>query len=274
MISPERGCWRFRDRRDLLFRVWGLAGCSIVANMCFAMVFMNGMVWTPVEHLSWGGVEFFFLVSLLLYAWLFLQTSRSVQGLLRFLFNPGDFSKPVLGGSSAKFSKSRNFLFLLLNVFSLVAVLYVGVLKGMVTVRKYWIGDVVLWGENLSALVFPLCAVILFFVLQRILLLFSDIFEERKFTLFVWRSSLYYDWIFSLLALPISAVCLSVEENTVRWLFTGLVCLYIFLQVAKILKVVSAGSSYSRFSVLHIFSYLCALEILPFMCVWQLFYGF
>lgn len=242
--------------------------------MCFGMVFMNGTVWTPVEHLSWGGVEFFFLVSLLLYAWLLLQTFRSLPGLLRFLFNPSDFSKPVLGGSSAKFSKSRNFLFLLLNAFTLVAFLYVGVLKGIVSVRTYWIGNVVLWGEDLSALVFPLLAVALFFILQRILLLFPDIFEERKFTLFVWRSGLYYDWIFSWLALPISAVCLSLGEDTVRCLFTGLVCLYILLQVVKILKVVSAGSSYSRFSVLHIFSYLCALEILPFICVWQLFYGF
>lgn len=238
-------------------------------------VFLSEMVWKPLVRQSWGGVELCFLAGLLLYAWIILTNQKAFSLLLRFLFSPNDFAKPMREGSSSlKLSKGKNFFFLLLNIFSGAGILYLAGQSGLLHVRDHFSVLFPLGGENLSDIVVAFLAMIFFYVSKRLLLfVFSETFEERKFSLFVWRTWIYYDWVYTLLAFPVSALFLHSPVSVYRVVIITLLIVYMVLFFIKILKALLVGSSYSRFSRLHIFSYLCALEMLPLLCIWQLFYG-
>lgn len=232
--------------------------------------------WNPMPVTGWGGIELWFLAGLLFYAWVFQQNIREIRYLFRFLFDFRDFSKPFRDSSgSVRFSKAKNFYFFLLNLFAGSGMLYMAADRGLIGLNEDIFGDYLAGTGDLGILSICFLCILAFYTVKRLLLsVVSEVFEERKFGLFVWRTGLYYDWVYSLVAFPVLAVFLQIQTPVFDTVFWILLVVFAILLILKVLKTVLIGASYTRFSLLHIFCYLCGLEILPFLCLWQLFFGF
>ena len=101
----------------------------------------------------------------------------------------------------------------------------------------------------------------------------ATVFDEARFASFYWKTGLYYDLAFSLVCLPVMALCMRLEGSWLKGILVALFVVWCICLIIKMLRFVLEGKEYIRFSPLHIFVYLCGHEILPFVCFWQIFCG-
>lgn len=224
------------------------------------------MQWNPLPETSFWTMDVWVLCGLLFYAWMVQRHVRKIGVLFQALFDFRDFDKPLRASfrDGDEPGMGADLMFFIVSLTTYSWLLYHLADLG-------WIPGAEAFGTQglmLSSMtLLTACYLFKFLVLR----LVSVVFEEKKFAPFVVRMGLYYDTAFSFVALPVLAFSLHLEEVWIKAVIALLFVLFCIVFLVKVLRFVVEGKNYTRFSQLHIFVYLCALEILPVICFWRIF---
>lgn len=233
------------------------------------------MQWNPMPEATFWNMDLWLVAGLLLYAWVVQRYFKQIGVLFQALFDFRNFDKPVRAAFRDGNMPSGwvNGLFFCVSFTSYSWWVWLVNYKEVFPVLPVlgghsWAG----WthGQVLIVLGLALSAcwyAVKYFVLR----LVGFILDEMRLSSFAWKTGLYYDLSFSLICLPLLALCMRLDGIFLKTLMVVLIILYCMCFVIKMLRFVIEGREYSRFSPLHIFVYLCALEILPFVCFWRIF---
>lgn len=123
--------------------------------------------------------------------------------------------------------------------------------------------------HRINALLFFMIGVSALYLFRVVIIFFSGfIFNTKEIALKQLKVYINIDNIIGVVLIPILILILFVQINIV--IYIGLAIILI-LQIIKWFQTFVLGNSISGFSVLHLFMYLCALELLPVMVLIKLF---
>lgn len=230
---------------------------------------LENLHWMPFPEKEFPEMDIWVFVVSVFFAWVVFRQYREIGNICRRFFDFRDSNRHKVSSVKGRSVHHGDSLFFLLSVLALVWWVYIfWQYSGCLDSGEGFICQ----GNNLLLLRCCLFALTFYAVKWVVLRMVSVVFAEKKFGIFVWKTGVYHDMPFSLIALPL-LLCSVYMENTgkgiVLWI-TGALLLMFF--IVKILKSVMVGKNYSRFSYLHIFVYFCALEILSFTILWQMFF--
>lgn len=238
-------------------------------NAWLDMILLQWQARHPMHIVS---MDAWILASMLFYAWVVQRNIRKIGGLCSRLFDFRDFGR---NKSSERIKHSRRFWkfsFLALAIVNVSWLLYAA---WMYSGWKLSFDDshYIHMGCNYLLSICVAYTISYYLIKGLVEPIFAYVFDESRFGLFVWRMGLSYDFLLAVFAFPCLMVFLYTDgwvQTIVFWLVIALFALFLLLKVAK---AVIMGRAYSRFSYLHIFVYVCALEILPALCLWQIVFG-
>lgn len=236
---------------------------------------MLSLNWQPyhVEHLL--SIDFWVCLSMVFYAWAVQRNIRKIVSLSNHLFSFRDLARNKNSDGSKKGSRRFwNFSFLVMSVITMGWLVYaLWVYAGWELPFGWDHSHSVHIGCNYLIWVCAVFAVLFYVFKGLVLLLFSHIFDEPRFGLFLWRMGISYDFLLSVFIFPFLIVFFYTDgwvQEAAFWLSAVMFSIFF---VIKILKAVIVGRLYSRFSYLHIFAYFCALEILLSLSLWRIIFG-
>lgn len=237
-------------------------------------VLVSGLPWTLRTEDGILAFSFWIFLSWVFYAWFVQYYSKEVFSVARFVFDFRSWGKPLrVFSSTGKVPGSKKYLFFFLALAGLVwFTCFVAESRGAVPVFPGEGGTFGQAGQagGVSLLAVSALSVLVFYSLRALLLFgLAQVFEERKFAACLWRTGLCHDLAFSLLALLFLAAVPALGPEARQCFFQVLLVLFLIFLIIKILHLTYEGGKLSRFSRLHIFVYLCALEILLPLCLWQ-----
>ena len=216
--------------------------------------------------------ELYLLAALLLYAYLLYKTAPRLLAYFRFLFDWRSLDK-VSAGRQNLFAGYQTFYGFSLVAASFVTFslyLYQWVAHPGLTAR--YIEPLPGWlvaseGEILARLFIFVPAV---FGCKWLLLYgISALFKEHAFGGAAVRLETGYLFFWVLWALPLLLISFGLP-NLSSFVLLVLTVAYVLILLFRWFKMLVLSRQLSRFSYLHIFSYLCTLEILPFLCFYKL----
>lgn len=231
----------------------------------------------PMPEATFWNMDLWIVVGLLLYAWVVQRYFRQISVLCEALFNLRNFDKPVRSAFRDGDIPSAwaNALFFCLSLTSYSWWFWLvcarEVFPELPLLGEHpWMG----WTRGQVLIVLSLALVLVWYAVKYVLSrVVAAVFDEARFASFYWKTGLYYDLAFSLVCLPVIALCMRLEGSWLKGILVALFVVWCMCLIIKMLRFVLEGKEYSRFSPLHIFVYLCGLEILPFVCFWQIFCG-
>lgn len=225
----------------------------------------------PMPDAAVYDTEMYLLAALLLYAYLLYKNAPRLLVYFRFLFDWRALDK-LAPGRQGDLGRQTFY------VFSLVAV-------GFVTVSLYlfqWVAHPGLTARYMGTLPFWLTGterevlariagyVTAVFTCKWLLLYgISALFKEASFGAAAVRLEIGYLFFWVLWALPVLLVTFALP-GLLPLALPALAVLYLLILLFRWFKLLVLSRQLSRFSYLHIFLYLCALEILPFLCFYKL----
>ncbi len=227
------------------------------------------LYWRPFPEREFPEMNIWVFVVSVFFAWAVFRHYREIEEIYRRIFDFRDLNRHKVSSVKGRGAHRSDSIYLLLSILAFVWWTY-----------NFWLYSdsldavrLLSQGDNPLLLRCSLFVLSFYAVKWVVLRMVSVVFAEKKFGLFVWKTGLYHDMPFSLVALPL-LLCSVYMENSGRgvilWV-TGVLFLMFF--IVNTLKSVIVGKNYSRFSYLHIFVYFCALEILSFAILWQMFFG-
>lgn len=233
------------------------------------------MQWNPMPEATFWNMNLWIVAGLLLYAWVVQHYFRQVRILFSALFDLRNFDKPVRAAFRDGNMPSAwvNFLFFCVSFTSYAWWVWIVCVKDVFPALPVlgvhpWPG----WSQGQASIVLSVGLVACWYAVKYLVVRFvAFVMDESRFASFVWKTGLYYDLAFSLVCLPVLALCMRLDGLLLKVIICVLIALYCICFIVRLLRFVIEGKSYSRFSPLHIFVYLCALEILPFVCFWRIF---
>lgn len=210
-----------------------------------------------------------FLVSVF-FAWAAFRYYREIGGICRRLFDFRDLNRHKGSSVTGRNAHRSDPVFFLLSALALVWWVYTfwrysDPMDSHLACRSYQDDNPLLLRCGLFVLAF-------YAVKWVVLRVVSAVFFEKKFGHFVWYTGICHDMPFSLVALPLLLCSVYMNQSGKGIILLTTAVLFLMFFIVKILKNVMVGKNYSRFSYLHIFVYFCALEILSFAILWQVFF--
>ena len=215
--------------------------------------------------------ELYLLAALLFYAYLLFKMSSRLSAYFHFLFDWQSLDKTA-PGRQGRIDWSSFQLFCLMVVCFVTASLYLYQWAAHADLTTTYFGTLPAWlsdseEEVLSRLFFFVVAA--FTCRWGLMHGLSRLFKENAFGSLVVRLDIGYLFFWVMWAFPVLLVSFSLS-NYLSFVLLGLGTLYVLVFLFKWFKVLALSRQLSRFSYLHIFLYLCALEILPFLCFYKL----
>lgn len=230
--------------------------------------------WQPYHVMHFLSMDLWVCLSMVFYAWAVQRNIRKTVSLCAHLFSFRDLARNKnADGVKSGSRRFWNFSFLALSVVTVSWFLYV---LWMYAGWELPFGDSHHEAHQGCNYLMMICAVfsLLFYLLKGLaMFLFSHIFDEPRFGLFLWRMGISYDFLLSVFVFPFLMISLYSDgwvQTAAFWLSA---VLFIIFFAIKVLKAVIVGRCYSRFSYLHIFAYFCALEILLSISLWRIVFG-
>ncbi len=216
--------------------------------------------------------ELYLLAALLLYAYLLYKTAPRLLAYFRFLFDWRSLDKVSAGRQSLLAGHQTFYGFCLIAASFVTLSLYLYQWAAHPGLMTRYFGPLPGWltgseGEVLARLFIFVTAV---FVCKWLLLYgISALFKEGAFGSAAVRLETGYLFFWVLWALPLLLVSFGLP-HLLPFVLPLLAAAYILILLFRWFKMLVLSRQLSRFSYLHIFSYLCALEILPFLCFYKL----
>ncbi len=225
----------------------------------------------PMPDKAVYDTELYLLAALLLYAYLLYKNAPRLLAYFRFLFDWRALDK-VAPGRQGNLDRQGFYAFSLIAVGFVTVSLYLYQWAAHPELTAGRFGPLPAWlmaseREILVRLIIYVTAV---FACKWLLFYgISGLFKETAFGAAAIRLETGYLFFWVLWALPV----LLVSFGLPRFLPFALIVLavaYILILLFRWFKLLVLSRQLSRFSYLHIFLYLCALEILPFLCFYKL----
>ncbi|MCM1169515.1 MAG: DUF4271 domain-containing protein [Bacteroides sp.] len=235
---------------------------------------LSVLQWQPYHVMHFLSMDIWIFLSMVFFAWAVQRNIRKIGSLCGNLFSFRDQArnKNVKGGKRHS-RRIWNFSFLALSVVTVAWFLYA---------LWTYAGWELPFGEdhhdahlgcNYLMSVCALFALLFYMLKSLVLFVVSNIFDESRCGLFLWRMSISYDFLLSVFSFPFLMIFLYADgwlQAASFWIVAGLFAIFFII---RILKAVIVGRYYSRFSYLHIFVYFCALEILLSLSLWRIVFG-
>lgn len=214
--------------------------------------------------------------SLILYAWFVQYDTRGIFQVARSVFDIRNWGKPLrLFSKNGRGGLDRKFFFFVFSWTGLAWLVF-SFFSDADQAGSFLCpvaSGLPFLGRQVPLFLLSLFFVLVFYVLKRSLVYgISHVLEEEKFASVIWRTGICHDLIFSILAVPLLSVSSMMEPDFQAWILRLVLSVFLILLIIKILHLSYEGRSLSGFSHLHIFVYLCALEILLPVCMWQAFF--
>lgn len=215
------------------------------------------------------------LLFLVFYAWFVRFYTKEIFTIASGMFDFRNWGKPVrLPSVSGQMAQRRKFLVVVVSWAGLSWLVYFLLSDGGFTWR-FDILPFLMQGENpkVSVMLFSMLFIALYYAFKRVVFYgVGYVIEEDKAATVFWRKGIYHDFLFSLLAVPVLCAVSTLDVGLRTVFMYVLLALFAVLAVFKILHLSYEGRHLSRFTYLHIFTYLCALEILVPLFLWKLFF--
>lgn len=214
--------------------------------------------------------ELYLLVALLLYAWLLYRMSARLIPYFRFLFDWRALDK-VVPGRRGK-TREAFYFFCVISVSLLTVGLYLYQWAVHPDMALRYIHRLPAWvqASEREVLLRLFVWVAAAYGIKWLLLYGSSkLFREAAFGQTAIRLETGYLMFWVLWALPELLVSFALP-GAIPVVLIGLGILYLFILLFRWFKLLVLSRQLSQFSYLHIFLYLCALEILPFLCLYKL----
>ena len=235
------------------------------------------MQWNPMPEVPFWNMDVWVLVGLLFYAWVVQRYFRPMSILFQALFDFRNFDKPLRSAFRDGNPPSSwvNFLFSFLPLTAYAWFVCIVCLQGPDWVRPGLEGLLQAgWSKGQALMLLSAGLIAAWYAAKFLVLhLVSAVFDEPRFASFAWKTGMYYDLAYSLFCLPVLALCFHADGRVLAGVVPALFILYCMIFFVRMLRFMVEGRAYSRFSPLHIFVYLCALEILPFACLWRIYFA-
>lgn len=215
------------------------------------------------------------LLSLVFYAWFVQFYAREISTIASGMFDFRNWGKPVrLASVSGQMAQRRKLLLIVVAWAGLSWLVYFLASDG--GFARHPVLPFLCQGGNpkVSAMLSAVLFTTVYYAFKCVVFYgVGYVVEEDKAAVVFWRKGIYHDFLFSLLALPVLCGVFSLETGFRIALMYVLLALFAGFTVFKILHLSYEGYKLSRFSYLHIFVYLCALEILVPLLLWKVFFA-
>lgn len=227
----------------------------------------------PKEDSSYG-VEAISCFGLILYALIMQRNFRDWKDLFRTLFSIPLFDKsPRTVIEKRRHGFLRMFMYFILIIVNFILLLYACFRSGFVP--NSWTCINLGGGTHSITEILSFCLYFVFgyFVFKFIVIfLLSKLFEEDTFGRLLMHLDIYYNLALLFFSMPLLFVVLNTSGFFAHILLYFILGLTFIVSVFKFLRILIIGKQNSKFSHLHIFLYLCALEIVPILSLWKLFF--
>ncbi len=220
----------------------------------------------PVYH-----TELYLLAALLFYAYLLFKMSSRLSAYFHFLFDWQALDKTAPGRQGRIEWSSFQFFCLMVVCFVTVCLyLYQWAAHPDMTARYFWTLPSWLTASEEEVLLRLFVFVVAAFACRWVLLSgLSRLFKENAFGSLVVKLEIGYLFFWVMWAFPIILISFNLSKS-LPLILIGLLVIYLLVLLFRWFKILALSRQLSRFSYLHIFLYLCALEILPFLCFYKL----
>lgn len=215
--------------------------------------------------------ELCLLIALLLYAGLLYRMSTRIIPYFRFLFDWRALDK-IVPGRQGKTGHQAFFFLCVIGVAIVTIGLYLyqwAVHPDFTSRYLHRLPDWVQASEREVLLRMAVWVAATYATKWLLLYGNAQLFREAAFGQTAIRLETGYLMFWVLWALPVLLLSFALPD-VVPVALVGLGILYLLILLFRWLKILVLSRQLSRFSYLHIFSYLCALEILPFLCYYKL----
>lgn len=216
------------------------------------------------------------LLSLVFYAWFVRFYTKEISTIASGMFDFRNWGKPVrLVSVSGQMAQRRKFLLVLVAWAGLSWLVYFLLSDGGFTWRFNTLPFLGHGGNpKVGVMLFSMLFMALYYAFKRVVFYgVGYVMEEEKAAAVFWRRGVYHDFLFSLLAVPVLCAVSTLDSGLRTVFMYVLLALFAGLTVFKILHLSYEGHHLSRFTYLHIFAYLCALEILVPLFLWKVFFA-
>ena len=234
----------------------------------------NTHIQTEDSHMAFVAVCA--LVSLVFYAWFVQFYAKEISTIASGMFDFRNWGKPVrLASVSGQMAQRRKFLLIVVSWVGLSWLVYFLLSDGGFTWRFHQLPFLMQGGNpKVSVMLFSMLFMALYYAFKRVVFYgVGNVMEEDKAATVFWRKGIFHDFLFSLLAVPVLCAVSTLDACFRTGFMYVLLALFAGLTVFKILHLSYEGHHLSRFSYLHIFVYLCALEILVPLFLWKVFFA-
>lgn len=225
----------------------------------------------PMPDAAVYDTELYLLAGLLLYAYLLYRNAPRLLSYFRFLFDWRALDKAA-PGRQGDMGRQAFFIFSLVAVSFVTVSLYLFQWVAHPALAARYFGPLPAWlmGTERAVLARLIVYVMAVFACKWLLLYgISSLFKETAFGAVAIRLETGYLLFWVLWALPVLLVSFGLPRFVPFALF-ALAIAYCLILLFRWFKMLVLSRQLSRFSYLHIFLYLCALEILPFLCFYKL----
>ncbi len=238
----------------------------------------DSLIWNahiPTESTHMVFVAVCALLSLVFYAWFVQFYVKEISTIASGMFDFRNWGKPVrLASVSGQMAQRRKFLVVVVAWAGLSWLVYFLLTDCGFTWRFDFPFLIQVENPKVNVMLFSMLFTVLYYAFKRIVFYgVGYVIEEDKAATIFWRKGIYHDFLFSLLAMPMLCAVSTLDSGLRTVFMYVLLVLFACLTVFKILHLSYEGHRLSRFSYLHIFVYLCALEILVPLFLWKVFFA-